>query len=63
MSDNKNKRGYQDRSKVSTSEPYEVKQWTKHWGISHQQLTGAIRATGSHGVKTIGKYLKDNNKI
>jgi len=63
MSDNKNKKGYQDRSKISTSESYEVQYWTKKWDISHQQLTGAMRATESNSVKKIEEYLKKNGKI
>lgn len=63
MSDDKSKRGPADRSKVSTTESYEVRYWCNKWGISYQQLLGAIRATGSHGVKTIEKYLKDNKII
>ncbi len=35
MPDNKNKKGYQDRSKISTSESYEVEYWIKKWHISH----------------------------
>lgn len=62
MADNKSKKDYRDRSKVNTSEPYEMQYWTKKWDISSQQLVGATRVVGS-GVKKIEKYLKDNNKL
>ncbi len=58
MPDNKNKKGRADRMKISTGESYEVQYWCRKWNISHQQLTGAIRATGSHLVKKVEKYLK-----
>jgi hypothetical protein len=58
MSDNKNKKGPIDRSKISTKESYEVRYWCNKWNISHRQLTSAIKATGSHAVKKIEKYLR-----
>lgn len=63
MSDDKTKRDYRDKSRINTSEPYEVQYWTEKWKISRQQLVGAARATGSSGVKTIEKYLKDKGAI
>ncbi|MBL7819463.1 MAG: DUF3606 domain-containing protein [Saprospiraceae bacterium] len=63
MSDDKSKRGYQDRTRINTKEPYEVDYWTKKWNISSQQLNGAIKATDSTSVKKIEKYLRDNDKI
>lgn len=61
MSDDKGKKGGPDRSRISTSESYEVKYWSDKFGISHQQLIGAIRATGSNSVKKVEEYLKKKN--
>ena len=63
MSDDKNKKDYRDKSRINTSEPYEVKYWTEKWDISTQQLVGAKKATDSTSVKKIEEYLKKNNKI
>jgi len=62
MSDDKNKKGAQDRSKVSGSENYEVQYFKDKMGVSSQAVTGAIRATGSNDRKVLEKYLKDKQK-
>lgn len=58
MSDNKKKTGEPDRSKINTSERYEMDYWKDKFKVSPQQLTGAVRAVGS-GAKEVEKYLKD----
>jgi len=63
MADDKSKRDYHDRTRINMNEPYEVQYWTKKWKISVQQLSGAIRATGSTGVKTIEAYLIQKGAI
>lgn len=63
MSDDKSKKDYRDKSRINTSETYEVQYWTKKWDISHQQLVGAVKATESTSVKKVEEYLKKNNKI
>jgi hypothetical protein len=57
MSDNKNNTGSADRSKVNTTEPYEVAYWTKKFGVSAEELKAASKAVGS-GAKAIEEYLK-----
>jgi len=39
MTDDKTKRGQPDRSKINMNEDYEVKYWTKHLGVSHEELS------------------------
>ena len=63
MSDNKSKKDYRDKSRINTSEPYEVQYWTKKWGISRQQLQGAVTATGSTSVKKVEEYLKKKGVV
>ena len=47
MSDNKQKIGGQDRSKVSSSEPYEVEDLhQKYPHLSHQAIKDAIKEHG-----------------
>ena len=62
MSDDKNKKGAQDRNKVSGSENYEVQYFKDKMGVSSQAVSGAIRATGSNDRKVLEKYLKDKQK-
>lgn len=62
MSDDKTKKGKQDRSKVSGSEDYEIQYFKDKMGVSGQAVAGAIKATGSNDRKVLEKYLKDKNK-
>lgn len=61
MSDNKKKTGEPDRSMINTSEKYEMQYWKEKFGVSPQQLTGAVRSVGND-AKDVEKYLKDKNK-
>lgn len=58
MADDKTKRDYRDRSRINTSEAYEVEYWKKKFNVSGQQLAGAVRAVGS-SVKKVSEYLKN----
>jgi hypothetical protein len=62
MSDDKTKKGAQDRNKVNGNENYEVQYFKEKMGVSSQAVTGAIRATGSNDRKVLEKYLKDKQK-
>jgi Protein of unknown function (DUF3606) len=58
MSDDRKKRGGQDRSRISTSEDYEVKYWSKKFGISPKELKAAVKKVGSSAAavqKELGK--------
>lgn len=47
MTDDKTKRGAQDRSRINLSEDYEVRYWTDKFGVSKAQLEEAVREAGS----------------
>ena len=51
-----------DRRFVSTSEPWERRYWKNKFDATVDEIRGAMRATGSHGAKTIEKYLKNKNQ-
>lgn len=46
MSDDLKNRGPQDRARVNTSETWELKYWTKEFGVTEQQLKDAVKAVG-----------------
>ena len=46
MSDDKTKRGQPDRSKINMSEDYEVQHWTRHLGVSREELQRAVDKVG-----------------
>lgn len=45
--DNLDKRGQPDRSRINLGEDYEVKYWTKHLGVSREQLVMAVEKVGN----------------
>lgn len=47
MSDNKQDRGPQDRSRVNIEESYEVRYWTEELGVSEERLRQLVK---DHGV-------------
>lgn len=51
MPDDKNKRGAEDRSKVSGSEDYEVERFSKVNGITTTQTLQLIREHGNNRAK------------
>jgi hypothetical protein len=58
MADNKLNRGEPDRSKINMNEDYEVRYWTKHLGISREELKRAVDKVGDSAAavrKELGK--------
>ena len=51
MSDDKTKRGSQDRSRISLSEDYEVRYWTEALGVSRERLEELVRKHGNSAEK------------
>lgn len=47
MSDDLQNRGPQDRSRISLSEPWEVKYWTKELGITKEELERVVKSAGN----------------
>ena len=47
MSDDKNKAGGQDRTRISLSEDYEVRDWSQKFGVSEERLRAAVAKVGS----------------
>ena len=57
MSDDKTKSGGQDRTRINTSEDYEVRDWSRKFGVSADQLRAAVKAVGSN-AKDVEAHLK-----
>ena len=56
MPDDLSKRGPQDRSRINTSEPHELRYWTQALGVSEAQLRAAVAAAGN-SVEAVRRYL------
>lgn len=51
-----------DRSKVNSTQDYELSHVATKMGVSIQQVVGAKRATGSNNRTDIENYIKTKNK-
>ena len=58
MSDNKNDKGKNERSRIDISEPYELEYWKKRLGITTDQLKEVIKKVGPMS-KDVESYLGD----
>ena len=59
MSDDKTKTGGQDRSRISTSEDYEIQYWSEKFGVNADELKQAVKDSGSNSPEEVEKYLKN----
>jgi len=59
MADDKSKTGQQDRSRINTSEDYEVRDWSKKFGVTADALKKAVKAVGPM-AKDVEEHLKKN---
>ena len=47
MTDDRTKRGPQDRSRVNPNEDYELRYWSEKWGVSPEQVKAAVAKVGN----------------
>lgn len=57
MSDDKSKSGGQDRERINTSEDYEVRDWSKKFGVTPDELKAAVKAVGNEAA-AVEAHLK-----
>jgi hypothetical protein len=58
--DDKSKRGTPDRVLIGLTQPYEVREWAKRFGVSEEELRAAVEKAGGSAVavaKELGKPL------
>jgi hypothetical protein len=48
MSDDKQKSGGNDRTRISLTDVYEVRDWAKKFGVSEEELTAAVKKVGNN---------------
>jgi hypothetical protein len=56
MSDDRLNQGQPDRSKINMHEDYEVRYWTKHLGITRDELAKVVEKVGN-SAKAVEKEL------
>lgn len=57
MSDDKTKSGGQDRKRISLDEDYEVRDWSKKFGVTAEELKAAVKAVGNDAA-AVEAHLK-----
>ena len=58
MADDLSNAGAQDRSRINMNEDYEVRYWTKHLGVTRDELERAVGKVGNAAAavrKELGK--------
>lgn len=56
MADDKTNRGQPDRNLINMNEDYEVKYWSKHLGVSRDELHKAVEKVGNSAA-AVRKHL------
>jgi len=57
MSDDKTKANGQDRSRIDVNQDYELRDWSKKFGVSPEELKAAVRAVGDR-ADAVEAHLK-----
>lgn len=57
MADDLKQRGGQDRNRIDVNQDYELRDWSKKFGVSTEQLKEAIQAVGDRADK-VEQHLK-----
>jgi len=56
MPDDKKKPGGQDRTRINVNEDYEVRHWSKKFGVTQDQLKKAVGKVGT-SAEAVKKHL------
>lgn len=56
MSDDKSKTGKQDRERINVNEDYELRDWSKKFGVSKEELRKAVQSVGT-SAEAVRKHL------
>jgi hypothetical protein len=56
MPDSTQQRGGQDRTRINVSEDYELREWSKKFGVTPERLQEAVKAVGDQASK-VEEYL------
>ncbi|MGZ8203831.1 MAG: DUF3606 domain-containing protein [Burkholderiales bacterium] len=58
MSDDRTNRGQPDRSKINMEEDYEVKYWTRHFGVTREELQKIVDRVGNSAAAVAKEFGK-----
>jgi hypothetical protein len=57
MADDKSNVGGQDRTRINMNQDYEVRDWSKKFGVTPEQLRAAVEAVGSN-AQDVERHLR-----
>ena len=57
MADDKSKPGGQDRTRINVNEDYELRDWSKKFGVTPDRLKAAVKSVGTD-AKAVEAHLK-----
>jgi hypothetical protein len=58
MADDLTNRGGRDRQRIDVSQEYELRDWSKKFGVTSEQLKEAVRAVGDNAAK-VEQHLRE----
>jgi hypothetical protein len=61
MADNKAQTGGQDRARINLGEDYEVRDWSRKFGVSPEELKRAVEAVGNDAA-AVEAHLKGGKR-
>lgn len=61
MTDDKSKTGSPDRERINVHEDYEVRSWSKKFGVTPEDLKAAVKAVGT-SAKAVESHLKTRQR-
>ena len=61
MADNLQQRGGRDRQRIDVNEDYELRDWSKKFGVTKDQLKEAVQAVGNESDK-VERYLQGRER-
>jgi hypothetical protein len=61
MSDDKAQTGSPDRKRIDVHEDYELRDWSKKFGCTAEELKAAVQAVGASAA-AVEQYIKGNKK-
>jgi hypothetical protein len=57
MSDDKTKTGGQDRARINVNEDYELRDWSKKFGVTREALKAAVKKVGDRAC-AVAEHFK-----
>lgn len=61
MADDRSKTGGQDRRRINVHQDYEVRDWSRKFGVTAEQLKAAVKAVGND-ASAVEMHLKDRTR-